>query len=150
VPENAWHAPVSLFKIPHLRNQHFTGRERILQTIHSSLCNREETWVPTVFTLCGLSGVGKTPVAVEYGYEFQKFYAYTFWIRGGTIQSVRSDLVRITLSTLGADAIDKMVQENRGDVRTCRRNRNYHSALHLARQLYLKMAVVCRQCQWCA
>jgi tetratricopeptide (TPR) repeat protein/nucleoside phosphorylase len=65
--------PQPLFRIPLPRNEYFTGREDILTQIHETLPHRP-------VAVCGLGGLGKTQVAVEYAYQHQGEYTYVFWL----------------------------------------------------------------------
>ncbi len=65
--------PQPLFRIPLPRNEYFTGREDILTQIHETLPHRP-------VAVCGLGGLGKTQVAVEYAYQHQAEYTHVFWL----------------------------------------------------------------------
>ncbi len=65
--------PQPLFRLPLPRNDYFTGREDILTQIH-------ETLPQGPVAVCGLGGLGKTQVAVEYAYQHQGEYTYVFWL----------------------------------------------------------------------
>lgn len=63
-----------------------------------------------------MSGVGKTEIAIEYAYSFGVSYDYVFWVRAGSRQSVRSDLIRVASAMLEPDIIGRIIETNRGDV----------------------------------
>jgi len=65
-----------------------------------------------------MSGVGKTQIAVQFAYTHRLAYDFVFWVRGGTRESVRSDLVRIAATLLDSKTIEEIIEESRGDVHT--------------------------------
>ena len=70
---------------PHNRNQDFIGRLSILNQLEQNLSpNPENVGYLTgirSFALCGLGDVGKTQVAVEFGYSQRHVYDLIFWIQ---------------------------------------------------------------------
>ncbi|MCM3923259.1 FxSxx-COOH system tetratricopeptide repeat protein [Frankia sp. AiPs1] len=69
-------------QLPHMwkapgRNRNFTGRERLLAAIRTSL--REGRPV-AVTALHGLAGVGKTQLAAEYAHRYADEYSLVWWI----------------------------------------------------------------------
>ena len=60
------------------RNSIFTGRADVLQRLREQFDRAKSTPVPQV--LLGLSGVGKTQVALEYAYRFMSDYDLVWWI----------------------------------------------------------------------
>lgn len=75
------------------RNPGFTGRADVLDAMHAKLTG--EPWQPLV--LHGLSGVGKTSIAVEYVHRVRNDYDVIWWIVAEQVSQARSALV-----TLGA------------------------------------------------
>ncbi len=72
--------------VPHLRNLFFTGRDAILEDMHERLWS--SGGIPHALAIVGLSGVGKTQLAVEYVYRYGGRYQAVFWL------DARSDEVR--------------------------------------------------------
>ncbi len=67
----------NLFQVPFPRSDHFVGREDDLAQIHARLSGRERRPVG----LCGLGGIGKTQLAVEYAYRHRGDYTGgIFWL----------------------------------------------------------------------
>lgn len=67
----------NLFQVPFLPSDHFVGREADLAQIHALLSGRERRPVG----LCGLGGIGKTQLAVEYAYRHRDDYGDgIFWL----------------------------------------------------------------------
>src|SRR4051794_6996268 len=62
---------VPLWNVPYRRNLFFTGREEILRHLNERFANeRQATQIPA-YAFCGLGGIGKTQLAIEYAYRFR-------------------------------------------------------------------------------
>ncbi|MFI9439669.1 MULTISPECIES: FxSxx-COOH system tetratricopeptide repeat protein [Streptomyces] len=83
------------------RNTRFTGRESLLSDAYSLLKGAEPG--AGVLTLHGMSGVGKTQLAVEYVYRFSSEYDVVWWVgadnRGVFRQTLAELASRLGLST---------------------------------------------------
>src|SRR5688572_8478587 len=66
------------WNVPYNRNVHFTGREDELSDLARSLDSHEPA--RRVQVICGLGGVGKTQLALEYVYRFKDRYKVVWWI----------------------------------------------------------------------
>ena len=81
--------------IPFQRNPFFMGRDDILHQLHYIL-NKEHMGVHhRSCTLNGLSGIGKTQLALEYAYRYADNYTGVFWIEAETAGSLMSSLIAI-------------------------------------------------------
>lgn len=66
------------------RNPFFTGRATILSQLHTYFQqDRESMWQPIV-AICGLPGLGKTQVAIEYAYRYASEYQAVCWVQADT------------------------------------------------------------------
>ncbi len=85
-------APAPSWYIPYQRNPFFTGREDILETLHTHLhAHQNQTSMLTrTYALCGLGGVGKTQLAVEYAYRHAWEYQAIFWIGAESAETIIS------------------------------------------------------------
>jgi tetratricopeptide (TPR) repeat protein len=85
-------APAPIWYVPYRRNPFFTGQEDILTRLHTALAayntpalTRQQ--VPQAIS--GLSGIGKTQIALEYAYRHRHEYRAVLWVQADT----REDLV---------------------------------------------------------
>jgi transcriptional regulator with XRE-family HTH domain len=71
----------TIWHLPFRRNPFFTGRANILSQLHTYFQqDRESVWQPMI-AICGLPGLGKTQVAIEYAYRFTSEYQAVFWVQ---------------------------------------------------------------------
>jgi tetratricopeptide (TPR) repeat protein len=102
----------SLLNLPFQRNRLFTGRERVLQQLHTALANGKETAL--VQAIKGMSGIGKTQTAIEYAYRYQQDYGRIIWLNSESRETIISDVVKLARenNTLGCHDQDqnKVVQ----------------------------------------
>jgi tetratricopeptide (TPR) repeat protein/DNA-binding XRE family transcriptional regulator len=86
-------APHWLVPLP--RNLFFTGREAILEALHTQLGVNHAIALTQSSALHGLGGIGKTQIALEYAYRHALEYSAVFWIGAETDEQVISSLLRI-------------------------------------------------------
>src|SRR5215469_7840583 len=77
------------------RNPFFTGREQILETLHTQLGVNQTIALTQSSALHGLGGIGKTQIALEYAYRSALSYSAVFWIAAETAESITSSLRHI-------------------------------------------------------
>jgi len=80
-----------LWHIPYARNSYFTGREDILNQLHT----KTQTICKHPHILSGLGGIGKTEIALEYAYRFGNDYQAILWLRSETPESFRADYLAL-------------------------------------------------------
>lgn len=83
------------WSVPLSRNLFFTGRERILEELHTQLEGNQMVVLTQSSVLHGLGGVGKTHIALEYAYRHTLEYSAIFWIGAETDEQVIASLLRI-------------------------------------------------------
>ncbi|GMF76432.1 unnamed protein product [Aspergillus oryzae] len=76
-------------QLPMVRNDRFTGRERLLQQIHYYLQEDCQDMQQCIVALYGPGGIGKTQTAAEYAYHYQRCYTSVFWIDGASEHTIR-------------------------------------------------------------
>lgn len=84
-----------LFDIPYPRNPFFTGREDLLHALHKQLHRQHTTPLTQSLALSGISGIGKTQIALEYSFRYRQHYRFVFWINATTRETLLSSLVTI-------------------------------------------------------
>lgn len=80
-----------IWNIPHLRNSIFTGREDLLEGLHTALTSGEVTDLTQPQAIHGLGGIGKTQIAVEYSYQHAAEYDIVWWVRAEAPAVLASD-----------------------------------------------------------
>lgn len=83
------------WSVPLLHNPYFTGRDEILETLHLQLGRIQAAALTRSTALCGLGGVGKTQIALEYAYRHALDYNAVFWIGAETVESIIASLLRV-------------------------------------------------------
>lgn len=115
-PEDELHqepapSPALLWNVPYRRNPFFTGREEILTRLHYHLSARHVAALTRSCALCGLAGMGKTQIAVEYAYRMRETYQAVFWVRAVSRDMLIADYIALAqlIGLPGYDAQDQNV-----------------------------------------
>ena len=87
--------PLPLWGVPFPRNLFFTGREELLERLHTYLTPDQKGALTRSWAISGLGGVGKTQLALEYAYRHALEYRAVFWIEAETREQILSCLRRI-------------------------------------------------------
>ena len=96
---------IPFWHVPYLQNPFFTGRDGYLLELYSVVeCRNQQyhdqkywsdeqrewiTFQPQA--LVGLSGMGKTQIALEYAYRYQQEYQAIFWLRANSYEVLEED-----------------------------------------------------------
>lgn len=83
------------WSVPLPRNPYFTGREEILEALHTQLGVAQAVALTQPSALQGLGGVGKTQIALEYASRYALEYCAVFWIEAETSEQITSSLLRL-------------------------------------------------------
>jgi tetratricopeptide (TPR) repeat protein/transcriptional regulator with XRE-family HTH domain len=81
--------------VPLPRNPFFTGREEVLEALHTQLGINQAIALTQSSAVHGLGGVGKTQVALEYAYRYALEYGAVFWIGAETEEQIVFSLLHI-------------------------------------------------------
>ncbi len=75
------------------RNFFFIGRKEILESINSRF--NEETETTRMIAICGLAGIGKTQIALEYAHHYYNHYDAFLWINASSKDTFESGMLTI-------------------------------------------------------
>ncbi len=81
------------WNICYKRNPLFTGRERVIERLHQAF-NAHNMEAP-IQALCGLGGIGKTQVALEYSYRYCHEYQTIIGVRATSREMLIADFTAI-------------------------------------------------------
>ena len=84
-----------VWNVPYLRNPNFTGREPLLTQLHEALAGGQGTTPRQPRALCGLGGIGKTQIALEYVYRYTADYDVVWWIRSEDASTCAADFIAL-------------------------------------------------------
>jgi tetratricopeptide (TPR) repeat protein len=97
-----------IFSVPHPRNPNFTGRDRLLESVHQSL--RSDDVSARVQAIYGMGGVGKSHLALEYAHRYRGEYGIVWWVPSEDPATASLHLARLAnrlgLKTPGEPAPD--------------------------------------------
>jgi tetratricopeptide (TPR) repeat protein len=122
-PSGGTQAASAWWKVPSPRNAFFTGRDAVLEQLHTTFLARKMGVV--VQTLNGLGGIGKTQIALEYAYRYAQTYQAIFWVAADPQGDLLADFVSIAQflqlpekdepnQSLIVDAIKQWFQQHEG------------------------------------
>jgi tetratricopeptide (TPR) repeat protein/transcriptional regulator with XRE-family HTH domain len=93
--EASFTAPAPFWSVHFPRNPLFTGREEMLEILHTCLGSEPLVALTQSYALHGLGGVGKTQLVLEYAYQHALEYSAVGWIAAETTETVVSSLLRV-------------------------------------------------------
>jgi tetratricopeptide (TPR) repeat protein len=88
----------SIWNVPYQRNSYFTGREDVLTQLYAALHQRGTVAITQAHALCGLGGIGKTQIVLEYAYRYRDEYRAVLWVKSDSSENLLSDF--LTLASL--------------------------------------------------
>lgn len=81
--------------IPEPRNNFFTGRTDFLENLRQAFKRPKSRSQKLPIAVSGLPGIGKTQIALEYAYRYQKDYRSTIWLRATSQETLYADFVTV-------------------------------------------------------
>ncbi|KAI1411461.1 tetratricopeptide repeat domain-containing protein [Hypoxylon sp. FL1857] len=104
-------AQLPCFMLPQYPNPDFVGRKDAFEAMDKHLLPRKvpssgATQSTRLFALCGMGGIGKTDLAVEYAFSRRDHFQAIFWLEAGGVSQLASDFGRIT-THLGLESADE-------------------------------------------
>lgn len=88
------------FQIDPGNNLKFTGRNDVLNSIHSTFRQENTQDSPNIVVLHGPGGIGKTQIAAKYAYLHREDFEATFWVDGTSKDSICRGFVSIATKIL--------------------------------------------------
>ena len=85
----------SIWSVPYSRNPVFTGREELLEQLHTQLQTMQAATRSQPQAISGLGGVGKTQLAIEYAYRYRQEYQIVLWARANAVEALNASYAEI-------------------------------------------------------
>ncbi|KAL9015131.1 MAG: hypothetical protein Q9173_000231 [Seirophora scorigena] len=79
------------------RNENFYGREQELNAVGQALLPHEDYPKFRVFALCGLGGIGKTEIALEFAYRHRYSFDFILWAQADNAATLHESCLAISL-----------------------------------------------------
>jgi tetratricopeptide (TPR) repeat protein len=108
-------SPAKLFEVPYQRNPYFTGRRDFLESLRARLTAARAGTRRAV--ICGMGGVGKSQVALEYVYRHQDDYRMVWWLSAEDVTSLGFGYARLAQRIGMRNAADASLDQIRHHVR---------------------------------
>jgi tetratricopeptide (TPR) repeat protein len=102
----------AIYYLPYPRNPYFSGRQRVLESLHKSLSVK---FPERVQIISGDGGVGKTQLALEYAYRHLENYALAWWLPAADANTLDSAIAALS-EQLGVGGSANNAQELRDAV----------------------------------
>lgn len=94
-PEHPTQNPPDPWIVPYPRNPFFTGREALLQYIHTILNKAQTAAVSQPQAISGLGGIGKTQLVLEFAYRYSAEYQHVLWVNAATRETLNADYLTL-------------------------------------------------------
>ena len=90
------------FTLSQYPNPDFVGRKSVFDAMDEHLLPRAmhelvDVQSTRLFALCGMGGIGKTDLAIEYAFSRRSKFGAVFWLEAGGISQLASDFGRIAV-----------------------------------------------------
>jgi tetratricopeptide (TPR) repeat protein len=114
--------PPSIWNVPYERNRYFTGRDEVLEQLHTTFQSDAPTTIAQA--LRGLGGIGKSQTASEYAHRYSDDYDAVLWVRA-TREHYTADLSALARLLQLPEAQQEQQDEHVLIRATCRWLRKY-------------------------
>ncbi|RUS31740.1 hypothetical protein BC938DRAFT_477194 [Jimgerdemannia flammicorona] len=88
----------------------FVNRPEIFEKLEHAIEENDNNKMPKLITLCGLGGMGKSQIALEFCYRNKEYYQYIFWMEADTDAALQSSFKgaaeKLGLPIHGKDPVD--------------------------------------------
>src|SRR2546421_2449732 len=84
-----------IWNIPYPRNPFFTGQEKVLTQLATTLRTGQATALSQPQAVSGLGGIGKTQIAIEFAYRHRQDYQAVLWVLSDSRESLVSGYIAI-------------------------------------------------------
>ncbi|KAL8755008.1 MAG: hypothetical protein Q9199_003938 [Rusavskia elegans] len=95
----------------HIRNQDFFGRGRVLQALDNvllpSLHRQSDTEKGRHAVLCGIGGIGKTSIAVQFAFSRGVHFDAVFWVNAATLSKLEHSFAEIAVKLGLVDTLEQ-------------------------------------------
>ena len=87
----------------HTQNPDFQGRTGILKTLDDALLPQPSTGIPSaatqlkVFALCGIGGIGKTQIAIEFVFSRKHHFDAIFWLHADSEAKLGAEFLKLSV-----------------------------------------------------
>ena len=85
----------AVWNVPYHRNMFFTGREDILERLHSTLRAHQRIALTQPLAINGLGGIGKSQTTIEYIYRYHTDYQAILWVQADSPEVLSADFVKL-------------------------------------------------------
>ena len=96
-PQHTNKPTLSIWNVPYRQNPYFTGRKKLLETLHQTLTTEHTTALTQPQAITGLGGIGKTQTAIEYAYQHRKDYQIIWWLRAEEPTTLATDYAQLAI-----------------------------------------------------
>jgi NB-ARC domain len=115
---------IRIDKAPQISEEHFVGRENELEQLHTWLTPRPQR--QNVVVLCGLGGMGKTQLSVQYAQRFGDRYSSVFWLNAKDEGTLKAGMVEMA-TQVTEDAVSANMTDAHEEERMVRQAREWLS-----------------------
>src|SRR4051812_23229121 len=80
----------TIFCVNHNQNPRFVERPNVFEILDRAIEENISKAKPKLLTLCGLGGMGKSQIALEFCHRNRESYQYIFWMEADTEETLQT------------------------------------------------------------